>query len=133
MTAQAIPYGDRRSRSVEGDQTDVAGPRIFSLIFFVLAVVAVFFSMIFLRISVDETAFELDRIETEIAVEQSRQLDLRYDLAGLQDPLRIATQAQRIGLVYPQERISIVMDAFVPDVQVLELDAPVRAMTGDRP
>ncbi len=133
MTAQAMPLRDRRTRSVEGNLTAVAGPGIFPFVFFVLGVVVVFFSMIFLRISLDETAFKLDRIETEIAVEQSRQLDLRYDLAGLQDPLRIATEAQRIGLVYPKERISIVMAAFATDAQILEVDVPVRAMTGDRP
>jgi cell division protein FtsL len=133
MTAQAMPYSDRRTRGFDHDLTGVTGPRIFPLVFFVLGVVVVFFSMIFLRISLDETAFKLDRIETEIAGEQSRQLDLRYDLAGLQDPLRIATEAQRIGLVYPQERISIVMTTFVNDGQILVVDVPVRAMAGDRP
>jgi cell division protein FtsL len=133
MTAQAMPYGDSQSRGLNHDLTGVAGPRIFPLVFFVLGVVVVFFSMIFLRISLDETAFKLDRIETEIGAEQSRQLDLRYDLAGLQDPLRIATEAQRIGLVYPQERISIVVITLVNDAQILEVDVPVRAMAGGRP
>jgi cell division protein FtsL len=133
MTAQAIHYRNRRSRSANRDQTRVAVPRIFPLVFFVLAVVVVFFSMIYLRISLDEAAIELNGIETEIAVEQSRQLDLRYDFAALQDPLRIATEAQRIGLVYPQERIAIVMDRLATDGQVLESDVPVRALTGDRP
>lgn len=133
MTAQAIPYSDRLTRHDSEERARTSGPRIFPLVLFVLGVVAVFFAMIYLRISLDQTAFELDRIETEIAVQQSRQLDLRYDLAGLQDPLRIATEAQRIGLVYPQERIALVMDSSVPDAQVLESEQPVRAMTGERP
>lgn len=132
MTAQAIHYKEGRSGSINGGQIRAVGPGLIPLMLFVLAAIAVFFSMIFLRISLDETAFELDSIATEISVEQSRQLDLRYDLAVLQDPLRIATEAQRIGLVYPQERIAIVMDAFVTEAQVLEFDAPVSAMTGDR-
>ena len=131
MTAQAIHYGNRGSRSATGGQTRVAGPRILPLILFVLAVVAVFFSMIYLRISLDETAFELDRLESRITTEESRQLDLRYDLAGLQDPLRIATEAQRIGLVHPQERVAIVVDRYATDGQVIESEVPIRALTGD--
>lgn len=132
MTAQVIPYKQSRSRSVDRGRIRSVGPRLIALTLFIVAAIAVFFSMIFLRISLDETAFELDRIATEVSVEQSRQLDLRYDLAVLQDPLRIATEAERIGLVFPQERIAIVMDAFVTDAQVLEIDVPVSAMTGDR-
>jgi cell division protein FtsL len=98
-----------------------------------MAVVAVFFSMIFLRISLDETAFELANLETSIEVEQSRQLDLRYDLASLQDPLRIATEAKRIGLVYPDDRVAIVVDLTAVDSQVARPGAPIRAMDGDRP
>ncbi len=132
MTAQVIPFKKARSRSVDRGQMRTVGPGLVPLMLFILAAIAVFFSMIFLRISLDETAFELDRIATEVSIEQSRQLDLRYDLAVLQDPLRIATEAQRIGLVYPEERIAIVMDAFVANAQVLEIDVPVSAMTGDR-
>ena len=100
---------------------------------FVIAVVAVFFSMIFLRISLDETAFELAELSEGIDIEQSRQLDLRYDLAGLQDPLRIATEAQRIGLVYPDVRVAIVVDGLATDAQVLDPEVPVRALNGSRP
>lgn len=133
MTAQAIHYGTRRSATAAGDQMRVAGPRILPFIFFVAAVVAVFFSMIYLHISLDQTAFELDRLGSEIRVEQSRQLDLRYDLAGLQDPLRIATEAQRIGLVHPHERIALVVDRFATNSQVSEPEVPVRALTGGGP
>ncbi|GMQ93076.1 MAG: hypothetical protein BMS9Abin12_0553 [Acidimicrobiia bacterium] len=133
MTVHAIPYSDLLARHDSDDRVRTSGPRIFPLVLFAIGVVAVFFAMIYLRISLDQTAFELDRIETEIAVQQSRQLDLRYDLAGLQDPLRIATEAQRIGLVYPEERIAVVMDRFVADAQILESEQPVRAMTGERP
>ncbi|MFV1969395.1 MAG: hypothetical protein ACC683_00165 [Acidimicrobiia bacterium] len=133
MTAQAIPHRNRRSRSTSSGLIRGAGPRILPLVFFVLAVVAVFFAMIYLRISLDQTAFEIDRLETEINIEQSRQLDLRYDLAGLQDPLRIAGEAERIGLVYPQDRVVIVVDRLATDAQVIESDVPIRALTGDRP
>lgn len=131
MTAQAIPFRGR-SRSAADGQSSERGPRVLPLMFFVIAVVAVFFSMIFLRISLDETAFELESLQNGIEEEQSLQLDLRYDLARLQDPLRIATEAQRIGLVYPDERVTIVAD-LARDAQIIQPDVPIRAMDSDRP
>lgn len=133
MTAQALPYSDRRGQHESTSRTSARGPRILPLMLFVLGVVALFFAMIYLRISLDQTAFELDRIQTEMSFEQSSRLDLRYDLAVLQDPLRIATEAQRIGLVLPDERVSVFVDLSVTDGQVLERDIPVRALPGKRP
>jgi len=100
------------------------------LFFFVVAVVAVFFSMIFLRISLDETAFELAEIEAGIEVQRSAQLDLRYDLAGLKDPQRITAEAERIGLVYPDERVAITLDNVAPDTAAVDSEVPVRSLVG---
>lgn len=100
------------------------------LLLFVVAVVAVFFAMIFLRISLDETAFELAEIEAGIEVQKSVQLDLRYDLAGLKDPQRITTEAERIGLVYPDARVTISVDGLsIAPLMVRETE-PVRALVG---
>jgi cell division protein FtsL len=71
---------------------------------------AVFFSMIFLRIALDRSAFELESFERQIATQESRQLDLRLELAQLQDPLRIATEATRMGLTYPEDRVAIIVE-----------------------
>lgn len=130
MTAQVIPY-PAQSHGASDVHVRGGGPRVLPLMLFVVAVVAVFFSMIFLRISLDQTAFELSSLQAEINVEQSRQLDLRYDLASLQDPLRIATEAQRIGLDYPDERVSIVVDLLAVDSQVVQPEVPIRAMDGE--
>lgn len=132
MTAQVIPFPLRESSTLDRSASE-HGPRVFPLALFVLGVVAIFFAMIFLRISLDETAFELAKIETGIEAEQSRQLDLRYDLAGLQDPLRIANEAQRIGLVYPDVRVPIAVDRLATDAQVLEGEVPVRALDEAQP
>jgi hypothetical protein len=129
MTAQVVPFVDTRASRMP----QARGPRIVPLTLFVLAVVAVFFSMIFLRISLDETAFELASIERSIETEQSLQLDLRYDLATLRDPLRIASEAQRIGLVAPDTRVSIPVDFRGIEPQVLTVESPVRALVGTRP
>lgn len=132
MTAQAIPFRRRRARATHG-RTHERGPGVFSLSLFIFAVVAVFFGMIFLRISLDETAFELAELEVGIEAEQSRQLDLRYDLASLKDPQRIAAEAERIGLVYPDDRVIIVLDRVGSDAPVLADEIPVQAMIVPRP
>jgi cell division protein FtsL len=132
MTAQAIPFRRRRARATNS-RTYERGPRIFSLSLFIIAVVAVFFGMIFLRISLDETAFELAELEVGIQAEESRQLDLRYDLAFLKDPQRIAKEAERIGLVYPDDRVTIVLDRMGSNAPVLEDEIPVQAMIVPRP
>lgn len=127
MTAQAFPFRDRRSARADGRVTE-RGPRMFPLFLFVVAVVAVFFAMIFLRISLDETAFELAEIEAGIEAQRSMQLDLRYDLASLKDPLRITAEAERIGLVYPDARVTISVDGPTRAPLVVNDSVPARAM-----
>lgn len=100
------------------------------LFLFVVAVVAVFFAMIFLRISLDETAFELAEIDAGIETQSSMQLDLRYDLAGLKDPQRITMEAERIGLVYPDARVTIYVDGPIRAPAVVGEAVPARALDG---
>lgn len=129
MTAQAVSYRQRRFTRADGRVRE-RGPRMLPLFLFAVAVVAVFFAMIFLRISLDETAFELAEIEEGIEVQRSMQLDLRYDLAGLKDPQRITTEAQRIGLVYPDARVTISVDGPTRAPLDVEESEPVRALVG---
>lgn len=77
------------------------------LAFFTIAVVLVFFTMIYSRISLDRTAFELHGIEQGLAQQERLHWDLRLELARLQDPRRITEAAADLGLVYPDERITI--------------------------
>ncbi len=104
MTSQALP-GIRTRLGAR--TTVVRGPRVVPLLFFTMLVIALFFAMIYLRIALDRNAFELEQLESQIELEQSRQLDLRLEIARLQDPLRVSSEAQRIGLTHPDERIAI--------------------------
>ena len=64
----------------------------------VLAVVVVgaFFVLISSRIALDRTAFELDRLDREIAAEESRYWELRLEVTELQSPERIRELADEI-------------------------------------
>lgn len=74
---------------------------------FAVVVIAAFFALIFSRVSLDRSGFELDDLEAQIAIEEARHWDLRVEVARLQDPDRIERIATANGLVYPAERIAI--------------------------
>ena len=128
MTSQAAPYAARRERD-RTVATKLAGsPRIIPLLFFTVLVVAIFFAMIYLRIAMDRSAFELDSVNAQITLEQSRTLDLRLELAQLQDPQRVATQAAQIGLVYPEEQITLVVTGERDRISYVEDETPLNAL-----
>ncbi|MGI9667989.1 MAG: hypothetical protein ACR2N2_12985 [Acidimicrobiia bacterium] len=126
MTSQAIPNSRTRLRARSGP---VRGPRVIPLIFFAMLAVALFFAMIYLRIALDRNAFELDRLEREITLEESKQLDLKLEIAQLQDPLRISSEAQRIGLTYPDERLAITVTGIKPAADS-HVEQPLNALPG---
>ena len=74
---------------------------------FILAVTIAFFAVIYSRISLDRTAFELQLLDREIAAEEERHWDLRAEHARLQAPDRITERAAELGLVYPDDRQAI--------------------------
>ena len=103
MTAGALP----RSAARRADGKTKARPVVRPLLIFILAVTIAFFAVIYSRISLDRTAFDLQLLEREIAVQQERHWDLRAEHARLQAPERITERAAELGLVYPNDRQSI--------------------------
>ena len=91
-------------------------------IVFAGVVVFAFFGLIYSRVSLDRSGFELDDLEEQIAIEEARHWDLRVEVARLQDPDRITAIAAANGLVYPEERIAIE----VPGIDSTELDPDYR-------
>ncbi len=89
---------------------------------FAAVVVFAFFGLIFSRVSLDRSGFELDELAERIAIEEARYGDLRVEVARLQDPNRISTIAAEAGLVYPAERIEIK----VPGIEGEVLDPEYR-------
>mgnify|MGYP001826159508 FL=1 len=103
MTAGAFPRtATRRSRTRTGTR-----PVVRPLVIFVLAVVLAFFAVIYSRISLDRTAFEIQLLEREIAAQEQLHWDLRVEHARLQAPDRITQRAAELGLVYPNDRQTI--------------------------
>jgi len=108
MTAGAIPRSAARHTGGRTKSRPVVRP----LVIFILAVTIAFFAVIYSRISLDRTAFELQLLDREIAAEEERHWDLRAEHARLQAPDRITERAAELGLVYPDDRQAIEVSGF---------------------
>ena len=103
MTAGALP----RSTARRAGRRTKSRPVVRPLVIFILAVTIAFFAVIYSRISLDRTAFDLQLLDREIAAEEERHWDLRAEHARLQTPERITERAAELGLVYPDDRQTI--------------------------
>lgn len=91
-------------------------------VIFALAVTVAFFGLIYSRISLDHSAFEIQELEEQIAIQEELHWQLRYELAQIQDPALLEEQIADLGMVYPEERVAL----SVPIVGVDELDPDYR-------
>jgi hypothetical protein len=105
MTAGALPRSQVRHVGTRAHAR--RRPVVRPLVIFTLAVILAFFAVIYSRISLDRTAFELQRLEKQISVEQEAHWDLRVNYARLQAPGLITQRAAALGLVYPETRYTI--------------------------
>ena len=108
---EVIPGANRRPRT-----------KVSHWVIFALAVTVAFFGLIYSRISLDHSAFEIQGLEEEIAIQEQLHWQLRYELAGIQDPALLEGQIADLGMVTPQEILAL----SVPVVSVDELDPDYR-------
>ncbi len=85
-------------------------PGLGSWLLFIVIVVGAFYGLIFSRISLDRSGFELAELQEQIAEEEARHFELRVEVAELMNPDRIATAATKLGMVYPAERTELSAD-----------------------
>ena len=121
----------RRRAAVDLDEAvalQLHKPKLRPWIAFTLTVVLAFFGMIYSRISLDRTAFELDELEDRIAEEEARFLELEMEVAYLLDPARIDRVASELGLQDPDQVVSM----NVPAIETEGLDPVIRLAQLDR-
>ena len=107
-------------------------PRLRPWVVFTLAVIVAFFGLIYSRISLDRSAFELEELEDRIAHEERRLLDLEVEVARLQDPARVNARGVELGMVYPASRVGLEApaprsDDIDPDLRWAQLKALLSA------
>lgn len=105
MTAGALPRSV--GRSVGGRTRAQRRPVVRPFLIFTIVVILAFFAVIYSRISLDRSAFEIQRLDRAMATEQQIHWDLRVDYARLQAPELITQRAAALGLVYPESRHTI--------------------------
>jgi len=82
------------------------------VVYTIFAIVA-FFGLIYSRTALDESAFQLQQIQTQTAEQQERFQQLRLEVARLKSPERIVPAAQDMGLVFPEDVTPVVASGVV--------------------
>jgi len=112
-----------RAVSVEASK-----PKLRPWIVFTMTVVVAFFGMIYSRISLDRTAFELEELEDSIAEQETLVLELELEIARLQAPARIDDLVGDLGLGFPDDLVPMQIAAIEPE----GLDPELRLAQLDR-
>ena len=76
---------------------------------FCLVVVVALVGQVVARTALDRGAVGHTELERRIAVEQTRNQELRLEVSRLESPTRVGPLAEDLGMVYPDERIPIVV------------------------
>ncbi|MDH3730358.1 MAG: hypothetical protein OES13_04435 [Acidimicrobiia bacterium] len=81
--------------------------RLRGWVVFTLAAVLAFMSLIYSRVLLDRSAFELDDLDRQIGATESRYWELRLEVARLESPQRVIRAAEGMGLVLPTARLTV--------------------------
>lgn len=108
----ALPH--QRRRSEEGLRV-LSGRRLKKptlapwMIMAIIAVVG-FLGLGFARTSLDRAAFDLAELDAAIAEQHTLNLELKLEIARLENPARIAPLAEQLGLVIPHTTRQLLVD-----------------------
>lgn len=73
-----------------------------------LAIVATVFGLVFMNIAAAEGSFRLEELKARTAIEESRYLEMRYEVASKEAPAHVEMAAKEIGMVPPSDQRYIV-------------------------
>ncbi len=137
MAARTAPLGIPRSRLrvIPGKSRNPARIGVRQLGWLVVAI-AMFFALIYSRIFLDRAAFQITNLEGLISEQETRFDELRLQVAQLESPQRIYAEAQRMGMVLPEEARTVSAPMPVPADEIGELasagKSPLIATVGSR-
>ena len=103
MTARLAPVRRPRPHIRVIPGRAVQPLRMAPWLLFTALVIFVFFALIYSRTTLSDSAFDLDKVESQIAQEEAAYQQLRLEVARLQSPERIVPLAEQIGLVLPTQ------------------------------
>lgn len=104
---------ERHLRVIRGGRSDkrktprsvaVARPGVRLAVAAGILVASFVFGLVLLHVLLAQSAFRLQSLQQEAAHEQTRLLEMRFQVATGEAPARVTEEAARIGLVVPQEQ-----------------------------
>ncbi|MEX2280492.1 MAG: cell division protein FtsL [Acidimicrobiia bacterium] len=111
MTTRALPVPTRREaglRVVHGRRA--RRPVVTPFVVFVLILLVALFGIVFARTSLDQGAFDLAEMDRKIVAASTENTRLRLEVARLESPARVAPLAEEMGMVFPTERDTVVVE-----------------------
>lgn len=87
-------------------------PHVGPFAMFGIVVVASMFGIVVARTSLDAGAFELADLNEQIAQAQEQQQLLELEVARLESPTRVAPLAEEMGLVFPDDHRTLMVEGF---------------------
>lgn len=111
MTARAHGLPSRRGvglRVVQGRRH--RRPVVTPFLAFVLILLVALFGIVFARTALDQGAFDLSELNREVVAARSQNTQLRLEVARLESPTRVAPLAEQMGMVFPTERDTVVVE-----------------------
>lgn len=91
-------------------------PHVAPWMAFTLVVVVALFGIVTTQTSLDQGAFELAELNRAMANAETENQHLRLEVARLESPARIAPLAVEMGLVYPDNRRTVMVDGVLDQV-----------------
>ena len=122
--APTVPAGNRFSlRLISAGSGSIRrrSTALMMLMAFVLLVVSTFLGMVWSRTLLDEGAFQFAELQTRIEQETVQNRLLRLEVARLENPDRVASLAEPLGLFYPDEVVHIQVPGVSPAIPGFDL------------
>jgi cell division protein FtsL len=110
MTARALRAPGRREaalRVVQGRRP--RRPVVTPFVSFTIIVLGALFGIVLARTALDQGAFDLATLDRQIVAARTDNARLRLDVARLESPARVAPLAVQMGMVFPTERDTVVV------------------------
>ncbi len=114
-----VPAGRSGLRVIPG-RREVPQIGLRQLLWLLIAV-GMFFTLIYSRIFLDRAAFEITRLEEQISEQEARFDELRLEVAQLESPRRIYAEAERMGMVLPDQGRTVYAPMPVPADELSEV------------
>lgn len=106
QTGLRVVHGRRKGR-----------PVVTPFLAFVLIVLVALFGIVFARTALDQGAFDLAELNRSLVEAGTENTRLRLEVARLESPNRVAPLAEQMGMVFPTERDTVVVQRVVDPLE----------------